>query len=232
MSNTISSESKPAVQVEVTKAETIVVKPDWEVTLDTLRATNAELQRRKTDAERDRDLFRELYNKASVYASEVSKENDSLLERVSIAESQAKDGVQMVRTTYEARISTLQTELTRARKMGAIMAARDTKMAGEEIRRRAAEGLELKEENEKLRDELKELKEAQERLLLALDDFWQGDKENGDYRDEDDEDSEEDVVQNNEQGGAGAFTGGVSVSARVDLVDEQTRTVVTVEEVS
>ena len=53
----------------------------WEQKLAQLRATNEELQRRRLEAEKDRDLFRELYGKASAHASSVSAENNTLAER-------------------------------------------------------------------------------------------------------------------------------------------------------
>ena len=81
---------------------------DWEVQLLELRAENAELQRRHADAEKDRDLFRDLYGKASAHASAVSAENNELSERAALAEGQAREGVAMLKATYEERVRLLE----------------------------------------------------------------------------------------------------------------------------
>lgn len=144
---------------------------DWELTLQQLRATNEELQRRRLDAERDRELFRDLYNKASAHASEVAKENTELLERSQVAEGRLKDGLAMVRGTYEERVRKLQEEVEQLTGLNAILIAKDVKTNGDDIRRRAAEEENLRVENQKFRAELAELRldyRRMERLLEQL----------------------------------------------------------------
>lgn len=97
---------------------------DWELTVQQLRATADELQRRKADAEKDRELFRELYNKASAHAGDVSRENDALLERAARAEGQVRDGLAMVRETYEAHVRRLEDKLAKLRGLNAILTAK------------------------------------------------------------------------------------------------------------
>lgn len=128
-------------------------KPGWEFTLEQLRASNEELQRRKMDAEKDRDLFRELYSKASAHASEVSKENNDLLERAILAEGQVRDGLNMVKGMYEEQIRRLEEEVQRWKGLCEVLTARDARM-NDEIRRRAALEPELTEENSRLREEV------------------------------------------------------------------------------
>ena len=144
---------------------------DWEITISQLRATNDELQRRKADAEKDRELFREMYNRASAHASEVSKENGELLERATLAESQVREGLSMMRQTYDGRIRRLQDEVDRLTKLNAILTAKDVKTNGDDIRRRAAEEVNLRADNQRLRAELAELRldyTRMERLLEQL----------------------------------------------------------------
>ncbi|KAI0697804.1 hypothetical protein BC835DRAFT_1232553, partial [Cytidiella melzeri] len=136
----------------------------WENTIAQLRAANEQLQRRKEDAERDSELFRDLYNKASSHASQVSRENEELLERVTIAEGQARDGVSMVKRMSEERVAKLQGELAQLRGLNAVLTAKDVKSNGDHLRRRAAEQVELQVENQRLRSELAELRIDYDRM--------------------------------------------------------------------
>ncbi|CAL1698269.1 unnamed protein product [Somion occarium] len=144
------------------------IKPDSDLALDQLRAANEELQRRKVDAEKDRELFRELYGKASAHVSEVSKENNELHERVSLLEGKVKDGLQLIRGTYESRVRLLEEEVKKWKGMYEILMARDRKMQGDELRRRAAVEPELRAENVKLREELEILTEDYEKMEKVL----------------------------------------------------------------
>lgn len=154
--------------VQPTSSGPALVKSDAQVFLESLRAENEELQRRKTDAEKDRELFRELYNKASLHASSVTKENNELQERVSIAEGQVRDGLAMIRQTYEVQVKALKDEVARLQGLNAILNARDLKMQGDDIRRRAGEEADLKVENQRLRAQFAEMRldyHRMERLL-------------------------------------------------------------------
>ncbi|OCH92575.1 hypothetical protein OBBRIDRAFT_702840, partial [Obba rivulosa] len=128
-------------------------KSDLAATIEQLRASNEELQRRKADAEKDRDLFRDLYNKASVHASEVAKENNELLERAMLAEGQVQDGLAMMKGMYEDCIRKLQEEAQHWKALYEVIATRDAKM-NDEIRRRAALEPVLSVENRRLREEI------------------------------------------------------------------------------
>lgn len=136
-----------------------------------MRATNEELQRRKADVEKDRELFRELYNRASAHAGDVSRENGVLLERAALAESQVRDGLTMVRGTYEARVRRLGDEVERLTKLNAILTAKDVRTGGDTLRRAAAEEVNLRADNQRLRAEHAELRldyGRMERLLEQL----------------------------------------------------------------
>ncbi|TFK92153.1 hypothetical protein K466DRAFT_582154 [Polyporus arcularius HHB13444] len=130
----------------------------WEQKLAQLRTTNEELQRRRLEAEKDRDLFRDLYGKASAHASSVSAENNELTERAALAEGQAREGLAMLKATYEERIRLLEQETLRWKGQCQVLTDRDGRM-DDEIRRRAALEPELRAENERLRDQIDSLEE-------------------------------------------------------------------------
>ena len=142
----------------------------WEQKLAQLRATNEELQRRRAEAEKDRDLFRELYSKASAHASEVSKENEELTDRAALAESQARDGVAMIRATYQERVRLLEQDVARWKGQCEVLTARDARM-NDELRRRAALEPELQAENLRLQEQMYNLETDIRRMEMLLDNF-------------------------------------------------------------
>ncbi|KAI0092338.1 hypothetical protein BDY19DRAFT_929556 [Irpex rosettiformis] len=159
MADITASNPEPVTAIRVVDTtEANPIKLSLEAALEQLRAANELLQRQKADAERDRELFRDLYNKASSHASQVSKDNEELLERVTIAEGQVKDGVTMIRKTYADRVANLELEVSRLRKMNTIMARKDAMTDGEILRRKAAEEEESRGENQRLRAELAQLR--------------------------------------------------------------------------
>ena len=162
--------SSPAVAAAPPPARSPATPEQWEQTLAQLRATNEELQRRRAEAEKDRDLFRDLYSKASAHASEVTKENNELAERAALAEAQARDGVSMIKATFEARIRSLEQEAERWKGQVHVLTERDGRM-DDEFRRRAALEPELRAENARLRERLDHLEEdygRMERLLEGM----------------------------------------------------------------
>ncbi|OSD00038.1 hypothetical protein PYCCODRAFT_1414948 [Trametes coccinea BRFM310] len=136
---------------------------EWELKLAQLRAENEDLQRRKAEAEKDRDLFRDLYGKASAHASEVSAENNALLERAELAEGQVRDGLAMVRATFEARVRRAEEDAARWKAQYRLLCERDAR-TDDEVRRRAALEPELAAENARLREQLENLEEDYRRL--------------------------------------------------------------------
>ncbi|KAI0651153.1 hypothetical protein C8Q79DRAFT_15322 [Trametes meyenii] len=140
---------------------------EWELKLSQLRTANEELQRRKAEAEKDRDLFRDLYGKASAHASEVSKENNQLLERAELAEGQARDGLAMIKATYEERVRRTEQEAARWRAQYKLITERDSRV-DDELRKRAALEPELRAEVQRLREKLKSLEEDYKRVEGTL----------------------------------------------------------------
>jgi len=102
-----------------------------------------EITRSKVSAEKDRDFFREQYAQASGYVSSVRAENVELEKQAEVATSQAKDGVAIVRATYELRVTALQEDVKVWKKLASFMMEKD-KRTGDDIRRRAAEEPELR----------------------------------------------------------------------------------------
>lgn len=144
--------------------------PEMQLSIEQLQLINVELQRRKVDAERDRDLFRDLYGKASAHAGEVSKENNELQERLVIAEGQVRDGLSMLKGTYEERVRLLEAEVAKWKAQCELLVSRDQR-TDDEVRRRAALEPELREENERLSHLLEALQEDYSRMegeLAAL----------------------------------------------------------------
>ncbi|KAI0633003.1 hypothetical protein C8Q77DRAFT_1031988, partial [Trametes polyzona] len=140
---------------------------EWEQKLAQLRATNAELQRRKADAEKDRELFRDLYGRASAHASAVSAENNALLARAERAEGQARDGLALVRATYDARVREAEAAAARWRAQYEVLVRRDAR-TDDEVRRRAALEPELRAEVEVLRERLEAMEEDYARMESLL----------------------------------------------------------------
>ncbi|KAH9920842.1 uncharacterized protein BXZ73DRAFT_80045 [Epithele typhae] len=119
------------------------------------------------DAEKDRDLFRELYGTASAHASAVSSENNALAERAAVAEGQARDGLAMLRAAYDERVRLLEAEAARWRAQCEVLAGRDAR-TDDEVRRRAAREPELVDENERLRAELRVLEKDYRRMEVVV----------------------------------------------------------------
>lgn len=126
-----------------------------------------DLQRRKADAESDRDLFKDLYDKASAHASEVGARKTQLERELGVASSQVTDGLTMVKRMYEGRTQKLQEEVERWKGLCKVLSDKDER-TNDEIRRRAAQEPRLREENAALRDEVEELKEEVRRLQNTI----------------------------------------------------------------
>jgi len=131
-------------------------KQGEQISVDQLQLINAELERRKADAEKDRDLFRDLYGKASAHASEVTKENNELQERLTLAEGQVREGLGMMKGMYEERIRRLEAESQKWKGLCEVLTKRDER-TDDEVRRRAALEPELRAENARLKEELEKL---------------------------------------------------------------------------
>ncbi|TCD68572.1 hypothetical protein EIP91_010497 [Steccherinum ochraceum] len=141
---------------------------DWQAQLVQLRSANELLQRQKADAEKDRELFRDMYSKASTHAGEVIKENNALEERATVLETQVRDGITMIRSTYEVRVAKLEEEVKRWRGMYEMLQTRDERANGEELRQKAAMEGQLRLENAALREDMELLRDDYEKMEKVL----------------------------------------------------------------
>ncbi|CAK5274131.1 unnamed protein product [Mycena citricolor] len=108
------------------------------------------LQSKLADAEKQVELFREYYGKASEFGSEKSKENKALQEQLTMAESAKTQGVALVRATFEKRIEQLQTDANSWRNQADFLRQQAIRTNDDGLRRRAAEYPELHRRYEKL----------------------------------------------------------------------------------
>ncbi|OCH94697.1 hypothetical protein OBBRIDRAFT_831529 [Obba rivulosa] len=131
-----------------------------------------DLQRRKHDAESDRDLFKELYDKASAHASEVGEQKTQLQRELSVASGQVTDGLTMIKRMYVGRMQKLQEELVQWKGLCKVLTDKDER-TDDEVRRRAAEEPILREENAELREAVEDLQENVARLQTRIQELTQ-----------------------------------------------------------
>ncbi|KAI0049326.1 hypothetical protein FA95DRAFT_1463894, partial [Auriscalpium vulgare] len=112
----------------------------------------------KANAETDVNFFREQYQTASAFASTTRAENDDLLTRAKLAESQATYGVALLRATFDTRIAKLEREVAKYKALVELLTER-ARRTDDEVRLRAALEPELRRENRTLRADLEEARE-------------------------------------------------------------------------
>lgn len=133
-------------------------KAAWEAERLTLTTSlNAAVQS-KASAEQDRDFFGDQYRQASSQVPALRQENTELEERAVLAEGQVKNGLTMIRATYEKRLERLEDDMNRWRNMAEFLRDKDIR-TNDEVRRRAGEEPELRRRCEKLEDDLERLEE-------------------------------------------------------------------------
>lgn len=128
-----------------------------------LEKTTQDWERRLKYVEDDRDLFKTLYSEASSHAARLATENAALEARATLAEGQVRDGLAMVRGTFEERVRTLQEEAERWRAQYALLSTRDAR-TDDDVRRRAALEPGVREENARLRAEAEEVRADMEKM--------------------------------------------------------------------
>ena len=132
---------------------------DWERRVQEHQDLVSRLQASKQDAEKDRDMFREYYGKASAHVSEMKAKDSALEEELTVAKSQLSEGLSLLKGMYEERIKRTQVEVEKWKSLCKLLTEKDER-TNDEVRRRAAEAPELQEEVERLRLELAELRAA------------------------------------------------------------------------
>lgn len=125
------------------------------------------LRGEKARALADVDFFREQYQRASDFASTTRSENDELAARAALAESQAANGVALVRTTFKMRAVKLEAELHKYKALSELLTER-ARRTDDTVRYRAARALELDVELRNLRGEFREMEAELEETMDEL----------------------------------------------------------------
>ena len=120
---------------------------DWSEERTGLIQKLEEQQQRAITAEKERDLFREIYGKASSYASETREENQELQTRVTTAEGQTREEIAILKATYIEQLKKMKEEVEEWKALCHILTTKDRR-TNDDIRRRAAQERELRDENE------------------------------------------------------------------------------------
>jgi len=113
-------------------------KVDLQAEAERLRSENARVLA-------DVDFFREQYQRASAFASSTRSENEELSARAAVAESQAVNGVALVRATFEARVTKLEAEVRKYKALSEMLTER-ARRTDDDVRYRAALAPELERE--------------------------------------------------------------------------------------
>ncbi|KAI0673340.1 hypothetical protein C8Q78DRAFT_1076361 [Trametes maxima] len=181
-----------ALEQELASAHGQLSEAQQEATTLTARleSTAQDWERRFKYAESDRDLFKNLYSEASTHAARLAQENAELEERAKLAESQVRDGLAMVRGTFEGQVQKLREEVAKWQGLCKVLQEKDER-TDDEVRRRAALEPELREENERLLREAEIVRSDMEKMagIIALMSERRGKSEDAmdeDYQDEGD----------------------------------------------
>ena len=109
----------------------------------------------KAQALTDVEFFRMQYQKASAFTNSTRSENEELLARATLAESQAVNGIAMIRATFETRVGKLESEARKYKALSDMLAER-ARRTDDVVRYRAAIAPELERECHRSQRELDE----------------------------------------------------------------------------
>ncbi|KAF9814499.1 hypothetical protein IEO21_05050 [Rhodonia placenta] len=138
-------------------------KVEMEQAMEAQQEALRRLQSQKEDAEKEREIFREYYGKASAHASEVATERNELERQLKLTMGQLKEGLPMLKGMYEERIRRLEAELEKWKTLCKVLTDKDER-TNDDVRRRAALALTLQEENTRLKEEWQELRHAASKM--------------------------------------------------------------------
>jgi hypothetical protein len=177
MEQNASSQSEKSQQLAELQSLLAAEKSTWDAERSSLVAQIASVEISKTQAEKDKEFFREQYGHASAYVTNIREENKELDKQAKIAEEQARLGVGLVKATFELRMKTLEDDMKVWRRMAEFAMEKDSR-TNDEVRRRAAEEPELRVLTARQQEDLKaaQLKleelgaevDEKERVVLAL----------------------------------------------------------------
>ncbi|OSX67279.1 hypothetical protein POSPLADRAFT_1176054 [Postia placenta MAD-698-R-SB12] len=138
-------------------------KVEMEQAMEAQQEALRRLQSQKEDTEKEREIFREYYGKASAHASEVATEKNELERQLKLTMSQLKEGLPMLKGMYEERIRRIEAELEKWKTLCKVLTDKDER-TNDDVRRRAALALTLQEENTRLKEEWQEIRHAASKM--------------------------------------------------------------------
>ncbi|KAH9042630.1 hypothetical protein EDB85DRAFT_1083123 [Lactarius pseudohatsudake] len=152
-------------------------RAQWSEEKTALQSETDALRADKAQALTDVEFFREQYQRASAFASTTRSENEELLARATLAESQSVNGIAMIRATFEGRVDKLETEVRKYKALSEMLIER-ARRTDDDVRYRAAIAPEFEreyqllhrqfEEREAELDEIKDELRAEKKVNVRL----------------------------------------------------------------
>ena len=131
---------------------------------DGLLAENRLLGISKREAEKDVEVLRVTYARASAYTDELRNENADLKARLSLAEGQVANGIKLVRAQFEERVRRTSEEVDKLRTLVRILEEKDRR-TGDDVRKKSSLVAEKEGEIEKEKQAYRELKKDVNTIL-------------------------------------------------------------------
>ncbi|KAJ7182856.1 hypothetical protein C8R43DRAFT_822332, partial [Mycena crocata] len=128
------------------------------------RAERDSARKNQAEAEQQRELFREIYGKASQLVDEKTAENKELEKRCQIAEETTREGIATIKATFDLREVTLKADVRDWRNQAIFLREQAIRTQDPDLRRRAAEQPELVVKRDRLLDEIEIYQDKLENL--------------------------------------------------------------------
>jgi hypothetical protein len=142
-------------QIREAQAAFDLERAGWAEEKAALQSEADVLRADKEQALTDVEFFRMQYQKASAFTNSTRSENEELLARATLAESQAANGIAMIRATFEARVGKLESEARKYKALSDLLTER-ARRTDDDVRYRAAIAPELEREYRRLQRQLDE----------------------------------------------------------------------------
>lgn len=144
-----SAPTDPGEQLAQTVDQWAADKLAWETQRTAFESSIGDLERSNASLKSDVTMFQEQYRQASDFVSTLQAENRDLDTRVSIAESQVRNGLAMTRGFFDERVRRLEADVTRYKGLCELLQERDSR-TNDDVRRKAAEAEEVSARARKL----------------------------------------------------------------------------------
>ncbi|KAF8266235.1 hypothetical protein EI94DRAFT_1733639 [Lactarius quietus] len=142
-------------QIREAQAAFDLERARWAEEKTALQSETDALRADKALALTDVEFFRAQYQKASAFTNITRSENEELLARATLAESQAVNGIAMIRATFEARVGKLESEARKYKALSEMLTER-ARRTDDDVRYRAAIAPELERQYHRLQRQLDE----------------------------------------------------------------------------